>query len=285
MHQKGTGGSIDYEDGMLTIHRSFMTQAGDGVDTVRIPATSIVEIKWIPHTLMTNGAVSVSLMLPDGSIHKGPDKVHAMENSPYRLIFHHHQEDGARSIVEAVSSDLTGSPQPLPKELEVHPKTTPTFKEILDFSVFMGDDGKSLRIDGNKILFGTEAKPLAGVTASLEDGSELQSRVTLTRMALAGPLAFAMKKKSGGEKYVVINGDNFSWSVEVNAKRVAAAVKFVNKVNEIASALPHVPAHESDKGSERSLLFEQLKELASLHESGILTDEEFSAAKAKELGI
>jgi hypothetical protein len=30
---------------------------------------------------------------------------------------------------------------------------------------------------------------------------------------------------------------------------------------------------------------EKLKELAQLHESGVLTDEEFSAAKAKVLGV
>jgi hypothetical protein len=274
MHQKGAGGSIDYEDGMLTIHRGHMIQSGDGVDTVQIPSTSITEIKWIPHTIMTNGSVTISFMMPDGSVHNEPDKIRALDNSPYRLIFRHGQEDGAKSIVEAVTADLTGSPIPLPTELEVHPKTYVT--------AFAGDDGQLLKLDGDSIQCGTETKPLAGATASIEDGSEQHSRVTLTRMALAGPFAFAMKKKSGGEKYVVISGEGFSWSVMVNAKRVAAAVKFVNKVNGIASGLT---PKASETTQTAPIPADQLRELASLHDSGILTDEEFAAKKKDLLGL
>ena len=62
---------------------------------------------------------------------------------------------------------------------------------------------------------------------SLEDGEELEQRVTLTRVALLGIFALAAKKKSGGTKYITVEGDGFFWAMEVNRKHVKDAQKLV----------------------------------------------------------
>ena len=46
-----------------------------------------------------------------------------------------------------------------------------------------------------KGMFATEVHPLDGVTVHLESGTELEARVTVTRILLAGPFAWAFKKK------------------------------------------------------------------------------------------
>lgn len=79
-----------------------------------------------------------------------------------------------------------------------------------------------------------KAHPIAGVSASLEAGSALESRTTLTRWAIAGPMALAMKKKSGGEWFLMIDGPDFQWAIEVARDKVAKAREFAMKVNTLA---------------------------------------------------
>lgn len=62
---------------------------------------------------------------------------------------------------------------------------------------------------------------------TLEDGTELESRVTATRLLVLGVFAFAAKKQTGGTKYIVVEGDDFLWDVEVDKKHVTAARQFV----------------------------------------------------------
>lgn len=76
-----------------------------------------------------------------------------------------------------------------------------------------------------------EAHPLAGVTARVESGSDLQTRVTATRLLAIGVFAFAAKKKSGGEAYLTVEGPDFFWTVEVDRKKRSAAQAFAAQVN------------------------------------------------------
>lgn len=77
--------------------------------------------------------------------------------------------------------------------------------------------------------------PLAGVTAAVESGEEFRKRVTLTRFAAFGLLSLAVKKKSGGESYLLIEGPNFAWMCEVKrgdqdkARKFAAAIRAAAK--------------------------------------------------------
>lgn len=95
-------------------------------------------------------------------------------------------------------------------------------------------DGVTLYKD--RVERGRETFPLAGVSARVESGQELSSRVTVTRLLAIGLFAFAAKKKSGGEVYLTIEGPGFFWSLEVNRKKQSAARKFAAAVNNQARA-------------------------------------------------
>ena len=76
-----------------------------------------------------------------------------------------------------------------------------------------------------------EEQPLTDVTARLEAGEELQSRVTATRLVLLGVFALAAKKKSGGTKFLTIEGPGLMWGAEVDRKSIKDAQKFMVAVN------------------------------------------------------
>lgn len=78
--------------------------------------------------------------------------------------------------------------------------------------------------------------PLEDITdISLMEGSELESRLTLTRLAVAGIFAFALKKKSGGEKFLTIETKEAAHVVEVSRKEVGEASKIVAFVKPLVS--------------------------------------------------
>lgn len=100
--------------------------------------------------------------------------------------------------------------------------------------MFAGSDGSfTLRKDRieHKAGFKTETVPLSEVTGvHLESGSELESRITATRLVALGVFALAVKKKKGGEKFLTIEGPETYWVVEVPRKKISEAMKFVGKV-------------------------------------------------------
>lgn len=116
-----------------------------------------------------------------------------------------------------------------------HEKTS---NKVLDK---MSGNGESMILRERTIEYKAKDKdlrgefPLSGVSARVESGAELQSRVTVTRLVLTGIFAFALKKKKGGEKYVTIQGDEFFWAMEVDRKKANDAMKFVAKVNNQAA--------------------------------------------------
>lgn len=82
---------------------------------------------------------------------------------------------------------------------------------------------------------GYDRVPLAGVSARVESGSELEKRVTATRLVAMGLLAFAAKKKRGGESWLTIEGPGVFWTVEVDRGDEGKARAFAAKVNEAAA--------------------------------------------------
>ena len=90
---------------------------------------------------------------------------------------------------------------------------------------------------------GDDEKPLGGVVARIESGRELESRITLTRIALLGVFALAAPKKKGGEKFVSIEGPDFIWCMEVKRKNAGNAVRFVAKVNQQVKKLQEIPCN------------------------------------------
>lgn len=99
---------------------------------------------------------------------------------------------------------------------------------------FKGADGTTIHLSGDQISCGGETKPVKGVRASVEDGSALESKVTLTRAIAFGVFALAMKKKKGGEKYLTVEGPDFAWIAEVDRKHIPDAMKFATKINNAA---------------------------------------------------
>ena len=91
-----------------------------------------------------------------------------------------------------------------------------------------------IRVYKDRIAKGKEEYGLEGVTARVEAGSDLQPRVTATRLVALGVFAFAAKKKSGGECYLTIEGPDFFWSEEVDRKQRAGATQFAATINQAA---------------------------------------------------
>lgn len=77
-------------------------------------------------------------------------------------------------------------------------------------------------------------KPLAGVSARVESGSELESHLTLGGVIKHGAFSDKARKTTGGESYLVIEGPDFYWSAEVDRKDRKTAVDFAAKINDTA---------------------------------------------------
>lgn len=89
----------------------------------------------------------------------------------------------------------------------------------------------------DRVVRDREEQPLAGVTSRVEAGSEIEKRVTATRLVAIGLFAFLAKKRSGGEVYLTVEGPEFFWTAEVDRKKRGDAVTFAAKVNDAARSL------------------------------------------------
>lgn len=143
-----------------------------------------------------------------------------------------------------------------------------------------------LEVKDNALIFDHEVKTPVGVTATLEDGKALEKRITATRMFAVGLYALAMPKKTGGTKYIVIEGADFFWSMEIDQDRMQDAMDAVSFINNQSKRLTAkvAPAPVST-ASEGEHFVDRLERLSRLHEAGALTDEEFTAAKAKLIAM
>ena len=78
-----------------------------------------------------------------------------------------------------------------------------------------------------------EALPLSQLEGvRLEDGEELSSRVTMTRLVTLGVFALAAKKKTGGEKFLTIESPDIFWTIEVPRKNIGAAQRFIGDIEQ-----------------------------------------------------
>ena len=164
----------------------------------------------------------------------------------------------------------------------------------LETKKFVGDDGTIIRLyDGLRACGDVQLK-LDGVHASVEDGSALESRVTLTRMLAVGLLAFAFKKKSGGEKYLTVEGPDFAWVALANRKHISNAMRFATAINDSARKTaaakqkrPTSNLHKPESMSQRHISKGDVYDMTALNEdfeAGRISLAEF-LAKKKELGF
>ena len=82
---------------------------------------------------------------------------------------------------------------------------------------------------------GHDRVPVVGVSARVESGSDLEKRVTATRLVAMGVFAFGAKKKRGGESWLTVEGPDVFWTVEVDRGGERKAREFAMKVNEAAA--------------------------------------------------
>lgn len=159
---------------------------------------------------------------------------------------------------------------------------------------FIGDDGTIIRLYDDLIACGDEQHKLDGVHASVENGSALESRVTLTRMLAVGLLAFAFKKKSGGEKYLTVKGPDFAWVALANRKHISNAMRFATAINDSArknatakQIMPKSNLHKPESMPQRHISKGDIYDMTALNEdfeAGRISLAEF-LAKKKELGF
>ena len=71
---------------------------------------------------------------------------------------------------------------------------------------------------------------------------------------------------------------------QAGAQQAADAAAYQQQAQQAQQAPPPPPAPAPAEGGMNDAAIAQLKALADLHQQGILTDEEFSAQKAKILG-
>ncbi len=155
--------------------------------------------------------------------------------------------------------------------------------------------------------------PVAGAVARVESVGQIDRRITVTRMALTGPFAFALrKKKDKRELFLTVEGDGYSIMVDVGPKDQAAARKFAAELNSMARrqaptspagrtappvAAPALPVAPLPVAAPAPPTFQppaappppvdvlgQLTQLGALRDSGVLNGEEFAAQKAAILG-
>ena len=96
---------------------------------------------------------------------------------------------------------------------------------------FSGPDGESLTFTPTEIIF----RPGSILSAPPEIHPLASERVTATRIVALGIFALAVKKKSGGDKWLAIEGDEYAWMIRVDRKHVNDAMRFVAKLRPAAA--------------------------------------------------
>lgn len=93
------------------------------------------------------------------------------------------------------------------------------------------------------------------VSVEVEDGEAMQARVTATRLVTLGILAFAAKKRSGGDKWLMIETRQALLTLHFERKAVDGLMRFVAHTraavkaaqSQPAPAAPPAPAHWTGK--------------------------------------
>ena len=80
------------------------------------------------------------------------------------------------------------------------------------------------------------------VSIEVEDGEAAQARVTATRLVALGILAFAAKKKSGGDKWLMIETRSALLTLHFERKAVDGLMRFVAHTRAAVKAAQAQPA-------------------------------------------
>lgn len=250
-----------------------------------VPVESVAGVDVKDAGRLSKGRMVLDVIMPDGSHSKD---IEAGTPNPYSMVFNRKLQSQVDEFVNAIRPVIPVQPARLPEAAKAVSPKMPTWDSSID--KFKGDDGTTIKLHKQTIRNGWDSKPLDGVTARVESGSEMESRFTATRIALLGVFALAFKKKKGGEKYLTIDGPDFSWIAEVNRKHVKDAMKFAAKVNNSVREAAAETLHSAQAGTliapgEGEDIASAIAKLSDMYSSGMLSDEEFATAKKKTLGL
>jgi len=131
------------------------------------------------------------------------------------------------------------------------------------------------------VLAGPESRPIAGVSAKIEEAGGISARSTLTRSAVPGMHGW-QKQTDNRKGYIIIDGPDFQWQLEYAPQfDLGGARKFMTALNTAGRSAAPAAASAAPEAVPDSL--DQLRKLAELRDAGIVTAEEFEAKKAKLL--
>jgi hypothetical protein len=129
-------------------------------------------------------------------------------------------------------------------------------------------------VTADAITFGEQSCPIGGSTAEVLTGKELSARRPPDTGFGLGVKARLMERT----RFLVVEGAGLQAEVELTQWRLDSARSFAATVTALAAKAPPAVRTPTSGGV---ALTEQLEALAALHEKGQLTDDEFSAAKAR----
>lgn len=289
----GYNGDMSFDGQTVTITQGKAGERQHGWSTSSFPVSSVSSVIISDAHMLTNGSIAFVLRDADGADTETPENAGLAQKAdyPWIVIFTRKQASDVSSFAAAIDAAKPDEPTPIDAagtvewEKDKHREAWLGIKangyHVKDFH---GKAFDWVSLNEKTITHGDETKSLIGVHATYETISEMKSRITATRLLALGPLALAAQKKSGGEQVVNIEGPDFFWAVDVQNEKKAEARQFAAKVNDLANQLtpaPALPDHQPSAADNAA----SLMGLADLHAKGIITDEEFAAAKAKALGI
>jgi hypothetical protein len=111
-----------------------------------------------------------------------------------------------------------------------------------------------VKIKGGKVQTKQGSGPLTGARAAVESVGQINSRFTVTRLALVGPFALALKKsKDKRELYLTIEGDGYAAALPIDPEKSKIAHSFVGQFNNAAAEMQAGDRPVSHTGSDRGL--------------------------------
>jgi Short C-terminal domain/Domain of unknown function (DUF4429) len=265
--------SVELLDDEAVITRIGMAARTTAAE-IRVPLDALVEVRYREATPMVNGALQ--FVLADAP---APPKPAASD--PYTVIFRRKTRNEFAQLRQLLEDRTKRN-----RADGVDASRVPVERVVGKLQGRAGAPTSfaDITIANGQIQSPHGGGPIDGARATVDTAGQLSRRITATRLVLTGPLALAWrKKKDERELYLLIEGDGWAVSVQVDARRGAEARDFAAKINALGSSTAH--AH-SDSGTSAPVAstgpidpVEQITKLGALREQGLLSDEEFEEKK------
>jgi Short C-terminal domain len=143
-----------------------------------------------------------------------------------------------------------------------------------------------MRLNSDNLEYNRGREMLTGVSAVVQRAAEVVLLSRELQLTSSAPLAEVFGKQRRPDDLVLtILGPGFQWVMSLDSNKEQSAREFAAKVNEAARRFgpAYLPPPAASEPAATPDLVAGIAGLAQLHASGALSDEEFSAAKARLL--